>query len=85
MPATSLTKRALLTYLADAKEVHAKDVATALGVDYSVAAMALLRLARQGLVSRHRTSDRGVYRYRLSERGQSRLEYLEGRRGASAR
>ena len=84
MPSTGLTKRALLTFLAEEKQVHAKDVASAFGVDYAVAAMALLRLVRQGLLSREHAGDRGVYRYQLSERGQARLKYLEDQRGASA-
>jgi DNA-binding MarR family transcriptional regulator len=83
MSAESLTKRTLLTYLAEAREAGARDVANAFGVDYPVAAMALLRLVRQGLASRDRDGERGVYRYRLSERGQSRLEYLGNRRGAT--
>jgi DNA-binding MarR family transcriptional regulator len=83
MRATALTKHSLLTYLADTSEADANDVANAFGVDYPVAAMALLRLVRQGLANRRRASERGVYRYRLSERGQSRLEYLGSRRSAS--
>lgn len=47
----------------------------------AVAAMSLLRLVREGLASRHRSGERGAYRYRLSERGRSRLEYLRSRRG----
>ena len=76
-----LMKRSLLTYLARAGEADAKDVASAFAVGYSVAAMGLLRLMRQGLASRK--AERGVYRYRLSERGQSRLAYLKtGRENA---
>src|SRR5262245_59503240 len=37
--------------------------------------MALLRLTRQGLVSRSRNSD-ALYAYALTERGQERLTYL---------
>jgi predicted ArsR family transcriptional regulator len=83
MNAENLTKRTLLTYLAEVGEAEAKDVANAFGVGYPVAAMALLRLVRQGLASRDRASENGAYRYRLSERGQSRLEYLGIRRGAA--
>lgn len=78
--AVSLTKGDLLTYLVHAGEVDAQDVALEFGVGYSVAAMALLRLVRQGLASRHRSTERGAYRYRPSERGQSRLAYLQTRR-----
>lgn len=43
--------------------------------------MSLLRLVRQGLASRRRDRERGLYHYRLSERGQSRLAYLDERSG----
>ena len=78
-----LTKRSLLTYLARAGEAGAKDVASAFAVGYSVAAMGLLRLMRQGLASRK--ADRGIYRYRLSERGQLRLDYLGDPRADSGK
>lgn len=74
--ALGLTKSDLLAYLVRAGEADAQDVAKAFGVRYSVAAMALLRLVRQGLAGRYRTGTRGAYRYKLSERGQSRLAYL---------
>ena len=83
MPATGLTKHNLLSYLAGVNDADANGVASAFAVDYPAAAMALLRLVRQGLVSRRRNAERGAYRYRLSERGQSRLKYLEGWREAS--
>jgi len=76
-----LTKRHLLTYLARVGEADAQGVVREFGVRYSLAAMALLRLVRQGLASRQRYLERGGYRYRLSERGQSRLTYLENSRG----
>lgn len=72
-----MTKRALLAYLAEVGDADAKEVASALGVQYSVAAMGLLRLLRQGLASRYRDANRRVYRYRLSDRGEARLVYLE--------
>lgn len=74
-----LKKRDLLAYLARAGETDTHDVARALGVSHSAAAMGLLRLVRQDLVNRSRLADRGAYRYRLSERGQSRLAYLQER------
>ena len=40
------------------------------------------RLVRQGLATRHRYLEQGGYRYRLSERGQSRLAYLESDRAS---
>lgn len=71
-----LTKRDLLIYLARAGEASARDIARTFGIQYSVAAMGLLRLVRQGLVNRSRKDERGAYRYTLSERGQTRLTYL---------
>jgi len=78
----ALTKRDLLNYLSRASEVDAQDVVREFGVRYSLAAMALLRLVRQGLATRHRYLEQGGYRYRLSERGQSRLAYLESDRAS---
>lgn len=75
----SLTKRDLLTHLARAGEADARDVATAFAARYTVAAMGLLRLVRQGLATRRLDPERGVYLYRLSERGHARLKFLEGR------
>ena len=77
-----LRKRDLLSYLANTDTAHAHDVARAFGVPYAVAAMALLRLVRQGLATRERAAKQGVYRYRLSERGRSRLQYLDRRASA---
>ncbi|TMI76995.1 MAG: hypothetical protein E6H05_01945 [Bacillati bacterium ANGP1] len=74
-----LQKHDLLSYLAHTDEADANGVARAFGVHYSVAAMGLLRLVRQGLATRERAGEQGVYRYRLSERGQSRLTYFQKR------
>ena len=49
-----LTKQILLNHLARVGEADAQDVARTFEVSYSVAAMGLLRLVRQGLASRHR-------------------------------
>src|SRR2546425_9386232 len=74
-----LRKRDLLSYLARSDAADANAVARAFGVHYSIAAMGLLRLVRQGLATRDRAAAQGLYRYRLSERGLSRLQYLERR------
>ena len=71
-----MTKRELLEFLAESAEAGATEVAAAFGVPYSVAAMGLLRLVRQGLASRYIDPDRGAYWYGLSDRGQARLAYL---------
>src|SRR5437879_1594287 len=76
-----LTKQILLNYLAQVGEGDAQEVARAFGVTYSVAAMGLLRLVRQGLASRRRHDEGAIYRYRLTERGQSRLMYLRSSGG----
>lgn len=73
----SIAKRDLLAYLQRKVETDASEVASEFEIHFSVAAMRLLRLVRQGLASRDRSSARGVYRYRISERGQSRLKYLQ--------
>ena len=44
--------------------------------------MGLLRLARQGLATRDRAGEQEAYRYQLSERGRSRLQYLDQRASA---
>ncbi len=72
----SMTKSELLAHLADTGEADATEVASALGVSYSVAAMGLLRLVRQGLATRSIDPHRGTYWYELTDRGQARLEYL---------
>ena len=54
----ALTKRDLLDYLSRASEVDAQGVVREFGVRYSLAAMALLRLVRQGLATRQRYSER---------------------------
>lgn len=78
MPSPVLTKHRILAYLDRVGESDARSVGTEFGIGYSVAAMRLLRLVRQGLAVRRDVH--GVYRYRLSERGQARLAYLEGKR-----
>jgi len=75
-----LTKQKVLTFLAQAPDADAQGVALAFGVSYSVAAMGLLRLVRQGLASRRRHVEGRVYRYQLTERGRSRLHYLRNGR-----
>jgi hypothetical protein len=74
-----MTKHELLAYLADAGFVDAYQVAADWGTSYPVAAMALVRLVRQALVSRARDSHAGLYRYQLSERGDQRLAYFQER------
>ena len=75
--------------------VHAglsvEELAGTLGVGRAAAAMALLRLLRQGLTWRWLEAGDAHLRYALTERGAERLSYLtdvslnRGRRGASFR
>ena len=44
-----MTKHELLQHLADAGQAYAMDIANTFGITYPAAAMALLRLARQGV------------------------------------
>lgn len=52
------------------------DIANSFGITYAAAAMALLRLARQGLVHRYLDADDRLYFYELSERGHARLAFF---------
>jgi DNA-binding MarR family transcriptional regulator len=71
-----MNKVDLLGYLEDVPGATGFDVAREFGVPYATAAMALLRLVRQGLVGRGR-NDHGLYAYDLTDRGWKRLTYLE--------
>jgi predicted ArsR family transcriptional regulator len=72
----AVTKEKLLTYLSETQGVSPGDAAAELGISYAAAAMALLRLSRQGLVERFVDPDHGTFWYRLSARGRERLEYF---------
>ncbi len=72
-----MTKHGVLAYLAQVGEADATAVADALGVPYGTAAMALVRLVRQGLATRSVDPHRGTYSYRLSDHGQARLNFFE--------
>jgi DNA-binding MarR family transcriptional regulator len=71
-----MTKHDLLEHLADVGSADATDVAGAFDTAYAAAAMALLRLARQGLARRYVDVDRGLYFYELTERGHARLTFF---------
>jgi DNA-binding MarR family transcriptional regulator len=72
-----MIKEELLAYLADSGGANAIEVAGSLDSTYFAASMALLRLCRQSLVSRHIDPDTGNYWYDLTDRGAERLAYLE--------
>jgi DNA-binding MarR family transcriptional regulator len=71
-----MTKQDLLEHLVQAGSADATEVANAFGMSYPAAAMALLRLVRQGLVHRYVDPDGGLYFYQLSGRGHDRLAFL---------
>jgi DNA-binding MarR family transcriptional regulator len=71
-----MEKQQVLAYLRSAQGVDADEVATAFGVTYPTAAMALLRLTRQGLATRALDPGSGLYWYALTPRGLERLRYL---------
>ena len=71
-----MTKPELLRFLAHRGDADAHDVAWAFDLPYATAAMALLRLTRQGLVMRHIDPEDTVYVYALSDRGTERLTYF---------
>ena len=71
-----MTKHYLLEHLAERGRADAMEIADSFGLTYAAAAMALLRLARQGLVHRYTDPDDGLYFYELSERGHDRLVFF---------
>lgn len=75
-----MTKHELLEHLAEHKRADAMDIANNFATTYAAAAMALLRLARQGLVHRYLDPDDGLYFYELSERGHDRLAFFRNDR-----
>jgi DNA-binding MarR family transcriptional regulator len=77
-----MTKLQLLQCLADAGQADAFEVAEVCDVSYSTAAMALLRVVRQGLVARFFDPDRGIFWYSLTPSGHERIAYLSARADA---
>ena len=71
-----MTKPELLRFLAHRGDADAHEVAWAFDLPYATAAMALLRLTRQGLVLRDIEPEDTVYVYALSDRGAERLAYF---------
>lgn len=74
-----MKKQKVLEYLSDVQDADAFELASALSVSYPTAAMALLRLLRQGLVCRYLSEEDGTYWYRLSDKGHARLAYFNRR------
>lgn len=72
----AMTKQNLLEHLVEAGNAGATEVANVFGISYPAAAMALLRLVRQGLVHRYVDPDDGLYFYEVSDRGRDRLAFF---------
>jgi len=72
-----MTKLAFLKELDRFERPDARELAVGLGISYSAAAMALLRLVRQGLASRYRDPESGLYWYELTAKGEARLDYVD--------
>lgn len=75
-----MTKPDLLGFLADHKSADAFEVARAVELPCPAAAMALLRMTRQGLVERRLDPESRIYWYALSDHGRARLAYFENNR-----
>ncbi len=72
----TMQKEDILGFLEQHEQADAFDLAASFEVPYATAAMALLRLTRQGLVQRLDDPIRGRFWYRLTTRGRQRLRYL---------
>jgi DNA-binding MarR family transcriptional regulator len=77
----SMTKHDLLEYLDDVGQANAHQIARVFEMPYATAAMALLRLTRQGLAERYVEPESAVYCYALSHHGAERLAYFEALEG----
>jgi DNA-binding MarR family transcriptional regulator len=72
----TMDKDQLLQYLDDTGGAEAAEIADRFGLEYAAAAMALLRITRQGLARRALDPSRGLLWYRITPRGVERLAYL---------
>ena len=79
-----MTKPELLDHLARVRDADAHEVAEVFGLLYPAAAMALLRLTRQGLVVRHLDPESAMYWYTLTEQGEKRLAYFRSLEDAAS-
>ena len=71
-----MDKRELLEFLDLNEHVEADDVARAFELTYSAAAMALMRLVRQDLATRHVDPDTQHFVYEPTPKGEARLDYF---------
>ena len=74
-----MNKAELLYTINTLDQVAAIEIAETHELAYSAVAMALLRLVRQDLASRHLDPDTHLYVYEITPKGEARLDYfLEG-------
>jgi DNA-binding MarR family transcriptional regulator len=71
-----MTKPELLRFLAECDGASGYEVAQTFDLPYPAAAMALLRVSRQGLVVRRLDPVSGLLWYRLTAQGAARLAYF---------
>ncbi len=72
-----MSKLHLLRYLATVPDATAEGVAAALGMSLPAAGVALLRLARAGLVSRTFDPHQSRLFYALTQKGQARVDFFD--------
>ena len=69
--------KATLLYMIDSvDQADAVEIAETLDLDYSTAAMALLRLVRQDLAARYIDPEIQRFVYEITPKGQARLDYF---------
>ena len=73
---TALNKCELLEFLELHEHAEANDVAQAFELNYSAAAMALMRLVRQDLAARYKDPDAQHFVFELTPKGEARLDYF---------
>ena len=74
-----MNKIELLEYLDSHEPADAGEIADVMQMSYSATAMALMRLVRQDLATRHTDPVTQLHVYEITPKGEARLDYfLEG-------
>jgi len=71
-----MNKIELLEYLDSHEPTNADEIADVMQMSYSATAMALLRLVRQDLATRHAGSATQLQVYEITPKGEARLGYF---------
>ena len=71
-----MSKTQLLYTIDSFNRAGAVEIAEILGMTYSAAAMALLRIVRQDLAARYIDPDNQHFVYELTPKGEARLDYF---------